>query len=428
MTIKEIQGKGWSGYSVEKPTTAILLVYITVPIFKERLLQNDAILALYTDVVLSGAGNYGRSDFLHALDLLGSSIKVTQTATNLTFTVSCTSETTAATMALLSTMLKEPHISLHELKRAQKTLANKRPLLNDNARQQAATLFKRSLFSPNSASYVYTVDQVIDTSAQVTKNALTTLHKQVMSSTWLVTVAGQKRAIKTVLTTLEQFDRAIIESSDVSDTLQNQSIKRSKPDITYLDLPSKQNLEFSLGATLPLSQTDSELPAFIFGLAVLGKWGGFSGRLMSTVREKEGLTYGIYAEVGGTDKFRTGYWRIMTFFAPKDVAQGLSSTLREINLISRKGITAEEFKKFKTIIKTSFTLENDSLQSLSARLHTGLVGGISLTEQTTLQNDLLQVSQAEVNAALSKYLNTDNFTIAAAGPIKSCLKALKAFK
>lgn len=207
-------------------------------------------------------------------------------------------------------------------------------------------------------------------------------------------------------------------------TTTSQIVKGKK--LLLQSIASKQNIDLSIGSSLPLTISDDDLAPFTFGLAVLGKWGGFAGRLMSTVREKEGLTYGIYARFEGVSKTEAGYWRIMTFFAPKDVVQGINSTLREINKIHNSGITESEWRRFKNILQTGEVLVYDSLAGTVGFVHGALLSGLGFAEYKKYRECLYNCSRAEVNRALKKYLDPSNIVISAAGPVDKVAKDLKA--
>ncbi len=74
---------------------------------------------------------------------------------------------------------------------------------------------------------------------------------------------------------------------------------------------------FGQASGLRYSDPDS-LPLRV-GTAILGQ--GFTGRLMSTVRDKEGLTYNIGASMGD-DSIVDGVWEVSASFAPALLEQG----------------------------------------------------------------------------------------------------------
>jgi zinc protease len=190
-------------------------------------------------------------------------------------------------------------------------------------------------------------------------------------------------------------------------------------------IPSKHNVEFSIGGPLPLTLHHPDYLPFVFGLAVLGKWGGFAGRLMSTVREKEGLTYSIYSRTESVYGNESGYWRVMTFFAPEKATTGVSSTLREITQIANKGVTDSEMERFKAILNTQQTLLNDTLLGSLGDLHGYLSEGFTLDQMTEYKARILNVTKKEVNEALKKYLNPERLIISAAGPVAKIKKELE---
>ena len=148
---------------------------------------------------------------------------------------------------------------------------------------------------------------------------------------------------------------------------------------------------------------------------------------MSTVREKEGLTYGIYARTETVSGTEQGYWRIMTFFSPQQALQGLRSTIREIVLMQTKGVSQAEFKRFKEILKTQQILLADSLTSSVDELHGYICESFDLTEMATFKQRLHTVTLAEVHEAIKTHLRTDALVLSGAGPVISVKKELQKF-
>src|SRR5437868_6576779 len=66
---------------------------------------------------------------------------------------------------------------------------------------------------------------------------------------------------------------------------------------------------------------------------------------MKTVREEEGLTYGVYAYMSSFTESVDGYLSVWGTFAPQLFAQGRAAIKREISLIVDKGVTEEEVRR-----------------------------------------------------------------------------------
>jgi len=78
-------------------------------------------------------------------------------------------------------------------------------------------------------------------------------------------------------------------------------------------MADKTSVSVVFGQTTGLKYSDPDYQALRLATAVLGG-SGFSGRLMQTVRDKEGLTYGIYS-AASNDTFADGDWKITATFA-----------------------------------------------------------------------------------------------------------------
>ncbi len=146
---------------------------------------------------------------------------------------------------------------------------------------------------------------------------------------------------------------------------------------------------------------------------------------MSIVREKEGLTYNIYGSIDGITLSEEGYWRIGTFFNPKDAACGITSTIREIARINKSGITEDELKRFKQILNTRYSLIEDSLLKKVRESHSLKVAGIDEAAYAGFKSAIQKLTVKEVNAAIAKYVRPDALIVSGAGPIQTCAKDIE---
>lgn len=409
---------------VNKPGARTVSVYITTKTNLENTAKNNCLGLMYTDLLSSGCGSLSRDDFQFKLSELGSTISVSVSEGKFTVHLSALKTKLKPTLALLELMLTTPSFKAVEHKRASLTLKNALEQSKENSKGIALSGLKNSFFDETNQLYDYSADELIKSVDSCTVADLKKIHTLTMESPWTMTVGGDSGAIDTTFKSLNKIKVTSKEPAGFNETSFT-GLKGTQ--VVTKEIKSKQNIDFSIGSYLPLTLQDSELPAFLFGLNVLGKWGGFSGRLMSTVREKEGLTYGIYAHAQGITIEQAGYWRIMTFFSPKDTIKAINSTLREIKLIQNKGITDKELERFKTILKTGDALILDSLNGTTALVHNRLVAGQNWDEYKLFREKLYTCTKKDVNSALKEYLSFENITISAAGPIAGIEKELKEF-
>lgn len=379
---------------------------------------------MYAKALLSGCDGYTRDAFLTEINLIGATLSVA--ISNGLLTISFTSLDTNAhkLLKLVHAMLAKPTFAQTELKRIKELLRSELHEEKEDAKTLSVYAFVNTLYKERNRRYTPGSDDVIPELEKISRKEVVAFHARVFKAQWIYTLVANpvlEEEVKKAIVLWRGTSKIYTETSNTNG-LKVQKVRTVK----LVSVPSKQNIEFSIGGSLPLCLTQKEYYAFLFGLQVLGKWGGFVGRLMSTVREKEGLTYGIYARTETVTKNEYGYWRIMTFFAPSKALQGITSTLREVKLIRDKGITKEEFERFKTILGTSQTLLQDSILRVANEIHAFQVKGLSLEEIKTHKKALLSVTREEVNKALKTYLDDSLLVIAGAGPIASVSKEIKA--
>jgi len=379
---------------------------------------------IYVKALLAGCKGYTREAFLNAVNLLGATISVN--IDNGIVTISLTSIDTNRDklLNLVVAMLQTPTFAPTEIKRIQELEENELFEEKEDAKSQSLYAFIDTLYGPTDRRFMSKTDDLIGVIKKVQKKDIAKFHERTMSGKWILTITSDTQNADKVTKKLQKLRASFKEVKDFETIHTIKTFSQRK--IELVSIPSKQNIEFSIGGLLPLALTDADYHAFVFGLNVLGKWGGFAGRLMSTVREKEGLTYGIYARVETASQTEHGYWRIMTFFAPEKAMQGLNSTIHQIKLIQEKGITISEFERFKTIIGTGQTLLNDSVIRMVTDAHAYQVKGFTLESMKDFKKKMLEVTKEEVDQALRKYLDLSVLVIAAAGPVQTHSKELKA--
>lgn len=400
----------------------LVQVLISIPLFETYNPKEDATLTVLGEMLTSGAGRYTREAFTDALLNLGTTLKVSSGEGRLAIAVTTTETGLKKVLALLTLMLRSPRFEAKELARIKKHAQNMLPLLMEDARSRAYDTFVSRIVHPQDIRYEAPPDTVVQHVQRVTLGDVRKLHKRVGARAYTVTVGGSQKSVALV-------ERALrITGSETAPHVyfENQNIEERE--VSLINIPHKQNIEFTLGAPLPILPSDSEYPAFIFGMNVLGLQGGFAGRLMSTVREREGLTYSIYGKVEGVSKTQHGFWRIVTFFNPKDAQKGITATLREISLMQKKGITESELTRFKAIMNTRRTLKRDSLTVQIGELHSLKLMELSPAEYESFYASVAKLTVDQVNRTMKKYLDPERIVISGAGPISGVRKDLKGFE
>jgi len=407
--------------SITEEKSNVVQAVITADIHTENTVKMQATQAIFADALLSGSGTLSRDEFLEAVNLLGASIDIELAAGRCTFTLRSTSKTFPKLLSLFEMMITQPTFSAAELKRVKATAINQLHQAKEDSKGVANEQLQNIFYGAGDRKFSYAIEETITEVSKLTKGDLKKLHIDTLSRKWYVTIGGEKAAV-TKLSTLVKRIKQNVEFS--KSTAIHQPLP-PKPALALEHIPSKQNIDLSIGLPQPITNQHPDFLPLTFAVAILGKWGGFTGRLMSTVREKEGLTYGIYARLEGFVNDEQGHLRIVTFFPPEKIIQGLTATFREITTLYKKGVTAAEVEKFKTILNTQQTLLQDSLSRQINDLHGYHFQDYSLQEIAEQKAQLSKVILSDINRVITTYLNPELFSVSAAGPVNSLQKELK---
>ncbi|TBV10435.1 M16 family metallopeptidase [Stutzerimonas kirkiae] len=184
-----------------------------------------------------------------------------------------------------------------------------------------------------------------------------------------------------------------------------------KPGLHAIEYPSSQS--HLMLAQLGISRGDPDYAALYLGNQILGG-GGFGTRLMEEVREKRGLTYGIYSAFS---PMRADGPFMINVQTRAELADG---TLKLVQQLVRdflaEGPSEAELQRSKRQIAGSFPLSTASNADIVGQL--GSIGfyDLPLTYLEDFMQQIQALSADQVKAAMNRHLDADDFVIVRAGP------------
>lgn len=179
-------------------------------------------------------------------------------------------------------------------------------------------------------------------------------------------------------------------------------------------VPGKASVSLLIGEATGLRYRDPDTLALRIGTAILGS--GFTSRLGSTVRDKEGLTYDIGAGVA-EDALNDGYWRITATFAPSLLAKGIASSQRELDRWAREGVTAQELAARKTDIVGVYQVSLATTAGLATALQQAILRGYPISWLDEYPRAIQAVTLDEVNRAIKKHIDPSKMVLVKAGSV-----------
>lgn len=139
-----------------------------------------------------------------------------------------------------------------------------------------------------------------------------------------------------------------------------------------------------------------------------------SSRLGAEVRDRQGLTYGIYSN------FLTGK-NVGTFLiemqtSPEDAHKAISSTRNLLKQVHQQGVTQQEVETAKRNLISNYNISLANPELLSQRMVMNEVYGLNQMELRSFISKINQVNLSQVNQAGRELLHPDKIVVVTAGP------------
>ena len=180
-------------------------------------------------------------------------------------------------------------------------------------------------------------------------------------------------------------------------------------------LADKPSVSIILGQATGLKYRDPDALALRVGTAILGH--GFTGRLMGTVRDKEGLTYNIGAGIA-QDTIADGMWEISASFAPALLEKGLASTRRVLRQWWSDGVTERELADHKQGLVGGYFVSLATTAGVAGTIISSLQRGYDVSWLDGYPDAVRALTRAQVNGAIKSHLDPGAMVLVEAGSVK----------
>ncbi|MEH2397772.1 M16 family metallopeptidase [Nostoc sp.] len=139
-----------------------------------------------------------------------------------------------------------------------------------------------------------------------------------------------------------------------------------------------------------------------------------SSRLGTEVRDRQGLTYGIYS--GFAAGINPGPFLIQMQTAPGDTQKAIASTLALLKQLREQGVTEAEFNAAKRSITNSYPVDLANPSDVSSIILSNAVLGLSRAEIREFPQKIQAVTMAQMQQAIEDLIKPENLVIVTAGP------------
>ena len=139
-----------------------------------------------------------------------------------------------------------------------------------------------------------------------------------------------------------------------------------------------------------------------------------SSRLGAEVRDRQGLSYGIYSSFQAGKNVGTFLIEMQT--SPEDSSKAIASTRQILQQIHQQGVTALEVETAKRTLISNYNVSLANPEELTDRILMNEVYGLDKVELHSFTDKIQKVTLAQVNQAARELLHPDQIVVVTAGP------------
>jgi zinc protease len=139
-----------------------------------------------------------------------------------------------------------------------------------------------------------------------------------------------------------------------------------------------------------------------------------SSRLGTEIRDRQGLTYGIYSAFSAGSN--PGPFLIQMQTAPGDAPKAIASTLGLLKQLREQGITEAEFNNAKRSITSSYPVDLASPSDVATIISGNYSNGLTTAEIRNFPARINGVTMAQVKQVIQELIQPDKLVIVTAGP------------
>jgi zinc protease len=373
---------------------------------------NIAIPTLTGMMLDRGTKSLDKFQIADKLDNVGAQISFSVGMQTLEIRAKCLKKDLPLVLGLIAAELKEPAMSPAEFAKAKQQFAGTLQASLQNTASRAQEAFGRAIFPEGHPNRPHTTEEYLAAARSAELGEAKGFHARYVGPSHMTLVlAGDVPTPEVQEEVAKDFGGW---SGGEGYIRPAEPAKASGSKLITVPLNDKPSASVIIGQPTGLRYRDPDALALRVGTAVLGR--GFTGRLMGTVRDREGLTYGIGAGVGG-DSIADGDWSVSASFAPALLERGVESTRRVIARWWSDGVTDAELSAHKQGLIGSYRVSLSTAAGVAGMILTSVQRGYDLSWLDGYPQAIRDVTRDQVNHAIRAHLDPQAMTLVEAGSV-----------
>jgi zinc protease len=370
---------------------------------------------VHAAMLLEGTTAHTKKEIQILLDEIGASLSFGATNERLVFSARVRAVHADRLLALVAEILHEPAFPRDELSTLKKREQANLALEAQEPNTQARLHLTRLLYKKGHPNFDDTTDESLKALGKITSKALLAHHKKILNGSSLILSVAGDITPKTVFDLTEKHFKNLPRQKQKSLKFAKAVAPKAKKN--FVAIKNKSSVDFMLGVTTGITKDHKDYPALMLAINILGL-PGFTGRLMQNTREKEGLTYGTSAHLGGFEYKADGHIALWGTFAPQLLNKGRESILRQIKLMVTDGASDEDVRKHAQMYEANRRVRMSNSMAFASAAHQVASEGREMSYLEEFPQKVLKLSKKEVNRVIKKYLIPNKLSESAAGPVE----------
>lgn len=357
------------------------------------------------------------------LESVGARINFDSDDYRVSFSVRCLTGNLPLVVELLAEQLRSPVFQEADLLTTRKRYTANLKRQNENTEYRARARFTQLNYPADHPNCIPTIESQVASLEGIEESHLREFHGRNYGLGNLTVVATGDIDRDTLE---EIFGSQFVDWPQADITLPSLDGRRGFFDLPLTEetvtLSEKTSVDLIMGFVVGIDREHPDYLPLSVASYILG--GNFSARLMSTVRDEQGLTYGISSGISGAMNGKDGYWITHGTFAPELVVKGKASTLTQIKKWIKKGVTSAELEMKKNTITGSYKVGLATTSGMAVAILDILERGKEVTYIDDYVDEINALTLDQVNAAIRNYIHLDRLVTICAGSIDEQWKPL----
>ena len=380
---------------------------------ERALLGRDTEASLAASMLSRGTAKRSRQDIEDTLDRLRARLSISGDATRTDVRGHTVRDRLPETLRLAAEILREPSFPAAEfdkLKRERVTDIEGRRSDPDDVASRALARYENP-YPEGDVRYVPTIDEEVKRIGETKLDAVKDFYTRFAGGTHAeLALVGDfdSAAIKPLLEDLFGTWRSAAPFERVPRPL---IVKRAMQ--IREETPEKANAVLTGELALPINDTSPDFAALRVANYILG--GSPSSRLWERIRQREGLSYGVYSSLEPSSFEPNTPLTVEAIFAPENLTRLRAALTEELTRAVRDGFTDREVADAKKAILQERALSRAQDGGLASDLTRQAYLGRTFAYAGEIDAKITALSTVEINATLRKYVRPDAFVEVYAG-------------